>query len=226
MSDYLPNIKHFVYLMLENRSFDNLMGWLYEDGAPAQIIDGPATSVPQGGAVTTREGALDRAVSTTPSVVRRAPGGDTTGTLLPNAPVRVLARSGDWVRVQMEGWVRGTDLRPASEGVLVGVSGAEVRASPEQYEGRTLQWTLQLLSVETSDGVRRELPVGRRYMLARGPLPEVGFVYVLLQDDQVAEMQRLSPLSEVVTLVLVRVGGDRFLGNPVVELIDMSVREP
>lgn len=28
------NIKHIVVLMLENRSFDNLLGWLYEDGAP------------------------------------------------------------------------------------------------------------------------------------------------------------------------------------------------
>lgn len=41
-SQYLPqqlealknNIDHIVVLMLENRSFDNLLGWLYEDGAP------------------------------------------------------------------------------------------------------------------------------------------------------------------------------------------------
>jgi phospholipase C len=43
MPEFLPNIKHFVYLMLENRSFDNLMGWLYEHEAPAHIIDGPTT---------------------------------------------------------------------------------------------------------------------------------------------------------------------------------------
>ena len=35
------NIDHIVVLMLENRSFDNLLGWLYEDGAPNdQEFDG------------------------------------------------------------------------------------------------------------------------------------------------------------------------------------------
>lgn len=29
----LPQIKHIVFLMLENRSLDNLLGWLYADGA-------------------------------------------------------------------------------------------------------------------------------------------------------------------------------------------------
>ncbi len=43
MTDFLPNIDNFVYLMLENRSFDNLMGWLYEHDHPAQIISGPST---------------------------------------------------------------------------------------------------------------------------------------------------------------------------------------
>lgn len=34
----MQNIKHVVYYMLENRSFDNLLGWLYELDQPAQII--------------------------------------------------------------------------------------------------------------------------------------------------------------------------------------------
>jgi len=35
------NVEHIVVLMLENRSFDNLLGWLYEDGAPnGQKFDG------------------------------------------------------------------------------------------------------------------------------------------------------------------------------------------
>ena len=48
MSQYLVHndadwdkIEHIVVLMLENRSFDNLLGWLYEDGAPNdQYFDG------------------------------------------------------------------------------------------------------------------------------------------------------------------------------------------
>ena len=38
----LPQIKHLVVLMLENRSFDNLLGWLYDGDTPQCYI--PATS--------------------------------------------------------------------------------------------------------------------------------------------------------------------------------------
>jgi phospholipase C len=34
----MRNIEHVVVLMLENRSFDNLLGWLYEHDAPTQFI--------------------------------------------------------------------------------------------------------------------------------------------------------------------------------------------
>ena len=34
----LPQIKHMVVLMLENRSFDNLLGWLYDDDTPECYI--------------------------------------------------------------------------------------------------------------------------------------------------------------------------------------------
>jgi phospholipase C len=43
MSEILPQIEHIVVVMLENRSFDNMCGWLYRDGpAPTQYL--PATS--------------------------------------------------------------------------------------------------------------------------------------------------------------------------------------
>ena len=38
----LPQIEHVVVLMLENRSFDNLMGWLYDATNPPKQIIGPA----------------------------------------------------------------------------------------------------------------------------------------------------------------------------------------
>jgi phospholipase C len=37
MSGY-ANIEHVVVVMLENRSFDNLLGWLYEDDPPANFL--------------------------------------------------------------------------------------------------------------------------------------------------------------------------------------------
>ncbi|WP_192509475.1 alkaline phosphatase family protein [Pseudoalteromonas aurantia] len=33
----MNNIKHVVYLMLENRSFDNVLGWLYDDNHPPKV---------------------------------------------------------------------------------------------------------------------------------------------------------------------------------------------
>lgn len=45
MTNIMPNIKHFVYLMLENRSFDNVLGWLYDSASPPrQVISGPASA--------------------------------------------------------------------------------------------------------------------------------------------------------------------------------------
>jgi hypothetical protein len=169
---------------------------------------------------------MDRAVTVGRSTLRRLPDGDTTAILEGDSPVRILARSGEWVRVRAEGWLHESDLQPATGDVLVGVSGAEVRARPGDFEGRVLQWTLQLLAVQTSVGLRRELPDGQQYMLARGPLPEAGVVYVLLADEQIEEVARLSPLAQLVVLVRVRVGRDEYLGNPIVELVQMSVRKP
>jgi len=40
----IPGITHIVYVMLENRSFDNVLGWLYADQDPAAII--PQGSLP------------------------------------------------------------------------------------------------------------------------------------------------------------------------------------
>jgi len=168
---------------------------------------------------------IDRAVTLGRSAMRAVPGGDTTAVLAGGAPLTILARSGPWVRVRSEGWVHESNLRPVSTDVLVGVSGAEVRAQPERFEGRVLRWTVQLLAVRTSDGLREGIPTGQRYILARGPLPEAGFVYVLLDDEHREEIDRLSPLAELLVLVRVKVGCDMYLCHPVVELIEMSVRK-
>src|SRR5574341_2075612 len=83
-----------------------------------------APDVPAGSAL------LDRAVTARQTGVHRIPDSEPTGSLAEDTPVRVLARSGEWVRVATEGWVRESDLKPAAAGVLLGVSGAEIRARP------------------------------------------------------------------------------------------------
>ncbi len=39
----MPQVKNIVFLMLENRSFDNLLGWLYENGPPQYVL--PSNSI-------------------------------------------------------------------------------------------------------------------------------------------------------------------------------------
>ena len=43
-SSQLGRIEHVVVLMLENRSFDNLLGWLYDPSNPAPFNQAPAAN--------------------------------------------------------------------------------------------------------------------------------------------------------------------------------------
>jgi hypothetical protein len=167
---------------------------------------------------------LDRGVTASRTTLRRTPDGEEAGTLEPDTPVRVLARSGEWVRVQTEGWIRDSDLGSAAPGVLVGVSGAEVRANPGEFEGRLVQWVVQFVAIQSADEVRRDIPVGRPYMLARGPLPESGFLYALLTDYQVEQLERVPPLGELVIIGRIRTARSHYLGNPVLDLIELAPR--
>ncbi len=168
---------------------------------------------------------LDLAVTVDSTLVRTVPDGDDVGILGAQTPVRIIARSGDWVRVQIDGWVREGELRPAEGGPLVGVSGAHVRARPEDYEGSLVQWNVQFISLQTADELRRDIPTGVRFMLARGPIPEQGFLYVLLSSEQVEAVQALQPLAELLIIGRIRTGRSEYLGNPILELVDMARNE-
>src|SRR2546426_6707912 len=56
------------------------------------------------------------------------------------------------------------------------ITAAELRTDPQRYAGQVLRWTLQFISTQQADELRPEIPNGATYMLARGPLPERGFV--------------------------------------------------
>ncbi|HXV86540.1 MAG TPA: hypothetical protein VD793_07565 [Gemmatimonadales bacterium] len=169
---------------------------------------------------------LNRGLTVGEVALHQVPDGPPAGRLGPDSPVRVLARSGEWVRVATEGWIREGDLRPSDADVLLGVSGAEVTARPREFEGRVVQWTVQFISLQTADELRPEIPLGARYMLTRGPLPEAGFVYVVLQPAQAAWAERLQPLADVVLLGRVRAGRSRYLDTPVLDAVEISERRP
>ncbi|HET6837111.1 MAG TPA: hypothetical protein VFH24_03650 [Gemmatimonadales bacterium] len=161
----------------------------------------------------------DRAAVARTTPIYASPQGGQSGTLQTGAPARVLGRSGEWVRVSVEGWVRDIDLQAATGGALTGVTAAEVRAEPARYVGKTVEWRLQLISVQTADELRTEMPRGQRYLLTRGPLPEPGFVYVTVSPSQAAEFRSLPALQELVLRVNIKAPRTKYLTTPVVELV-------
>ncbi len=167
---------------------------------------------------------LTRIQTARSTMLFRAPDGAGDATLAANAPLKVLGRTGEWTRVQLEGWVKTDDLQTAPPGVLIGVSAAELRADPERYRGQMLRWTLQVIAVRTADDLRPDIPDGSRYLLARGPTPERGFVYVVVPEAKRAAVEALAPLATVQVTARVRTGRSRFIGNPVVDLVTLEVQ--
>jgi hypothetical protein len=158
-----------------------------------------------------------------PARLMATPEGPPVGALERGGRARVVSRSGEWVRVQVEGWVKESETRPASDsGALTGVSAAEVRAAPGRYIGKAVDWRVQFLAVQVADELRPEIPAGRSYLLTRGPLPESGFVYVIIPNDQVERFRALTPLQELMVRGTIRAAATRYLPNPVLELIALG----
>jgi hypothetical protein len=151
------------------------------------------------------------------------PDGPPVGALERGGRVRVVSRSGEWVRVQVEGWVKEGETRPASDsGALAGVTAAEVRAAPGRYVGKVVDWRVQFLAVQKADDLRPEIPAGRHYLLTRGPLPESGFVYIIIPNDQVERFRALTPLQELMVRGRIKAASTRYLPNPVLELMALG----
>jgi hypothetical protein len=210
-------------------------GWV-QRSALAPVADVVATrTVDTAGTDTTQRGLTpapragdtarvdsSRAQPTRMTTLYRAPDGPEAGTLAAEIPLRVLSRTGEWTRVQFEGWVKGGELQVAPAGVLVGVTAAELRAEPQRYVGQLLRWRLEFIAIQKADDLRPDIPNGSSYVLARGPLPERGFVYVMVPDYRLPAFRGLTPLVTMQITARVRNGRSRYLGNPVVELVSLE----
>jgi len=161
----------------------------------------------------------DRVEAARETAVYAAPEAAQFGTVQAGTPARVLGRSGEWVRVQLEGWVRAGDLQSASGAAVTPVTAAEVRSDPSRYLGRTVEWRLQLIAVQTADELRTEMPKGQNYLLTRGPLPEPGFVYVTVSDAQAAEFRTAAALQEMTLRVTIKAARSKYLTTPIVEYV-------
>jgi hypothetical protein len=147
--------------------------------------------------------------------------GGTLGVLQGGTPARVLARAGDLVKVAVEGWIPADAVAPSDSGAMVGVTAAEVRAAPDRFVGQTVDWRLQVIAVKEADELRSEMAPGQPYLLTRGPLPEPGFVYVIIPAARAAEFQALPPLQELRVRVTIRAAHTKFLTTPVAELVSV-----
>ena len=165
----------------------------------------------------------DRLEATRETAVFGAPDAAQFGTVQAGTPTRVLGRSGEWVRVQLEGWMRAGDLQPASGAAISGVTAAEVRSDPARYLGRTVEWRLQLIAVQTADELRTEMPKGQNYLLTRGPLPEPGFVYVMVSAAQAEEFRTATALQEMTLRVTIKAARSKYLTTPIVEYVSRVV---
>jgi len=146
------------------------------------------------------------------------PGGAPIGRLEATRRVEVVERRDGWTRVRVDVWVPDTVMTGALP--PAGISGAEVRAEPDRYVGQTVEWRLQVLAVRQADDLRPELPRGSTYVLARGPLPETGFVYLSVTTSEAAMFRALDPLAEVRVRATIRAGRSRFLPTPVLTFIE------
>lgn len=172
-------------------------------------ITAPAAVVPEG---------PDRVEVGVRTPLSLTPGGSTLGAVDSGAFARLIARSGGWSRIQVEAWVPDSAVSSTPPGVLVGLTQAEIRSDPARYIGQVVQWRLQFVSLQKADELRPEMPEGASYLLTRGPLPEPGFVYVIIPSDQRTRFEALPALKELLVRGKIRSAATKYLPTPVLEL--------
>lgn len=145
------------------------------------------------------------------------PGGAVVATLESPVHADVLEHKSGWAHVRIDAWVRDAALGNAP--APGGITAADIRAAPDKYVGQTVEWTIEILGIEKADDLRPELPAGRPYLLARGPLPETGFLYVAITDDEAEAFHRLEPLAKIRIRATIRAGRSRFLPTPVLNFV-------
>lgn len=188
---------------------------------PPAVPDSQAAETPPAPRPAARRETGERARVRENAPLSLGPGGAPLGQAPADLTVEVLERGGGWAKVRAEAWVRAEDLTPVPLDSALSPGLAALQGDPDKYIGRTVVWRLQLLAVRVADELRPELPPGRPYLLARGPLPEAGFVYVAVTEAQAERFRRLQPLDEFLARGTVVVARTRYLPTPVLRLQDL-----
>ena len=159
-----------------------------------------------------------------PLVLRDAPDGKPAGSADSAARVRIVARDHGWARVELEGWVRESELVPVDSSSVSAVSAADLRSDPDHYRGSTVRWVVQAISVQQADPLRKGLAPEEPYLLARGPGSESSLLYLALPAALVPSAKALQPLSTILVLARVREGRSEPSGVPILDVLRIVPR--
>jgi len=165
-------------------------------------------------------------IATKATVIRTAPMTGTTATpavgqIATGAPVEVIARDKDWVRVRLEGWVRESDLVVADT-TLRPLSAADIRSNPAAALGKLVRWDVEVVAFQTADPLRTGLQNGEQYLLALGPGAEKTLVYIAVPPGLIANARSLPPLAQVTVTARVRNGRSDPAGVPILDLQSLT----
>jgi hypothetical protein len=174
-------------------------------------VERPPAVVSSGRRLMVGEGAID---------VYGSPDGDTVAAVRSGTPITVVERGNTWTRVRVEGWVRSDRLVTTDlDSAFVEVSAASLRASPDDYVGVRLRWTVQFVALQRAELERTDFYEGEPFILARAPDPADGFVYMTVPPELLAAVEGLKPLEMIDVLVAVRTGRSALMGVPVLDLL-------
>jgi hypothetical protein len=197
-------------------------------GAPQRVTTiPPRAAAPPASAPASRPDAPAAAgdfAASHPIVLRAAPDGAPAGTADSAARVRIVARDHGWARVELEGWVRESELIPVDSSSVSAVSAADLRSDPDHYKGSTVRWVVQAIAVQQADPLRKGLAPDEPYLLARGPGSESSLLYLALPSALVASARSLQPLSNIMVLARVRAGRSEPSGVPILDVLRIVPR--
>jgi Bacterial SH3 domain len=184
----------------------------------------PAPAPPVAPSRTNDALALGDFAASHPIVLRAAPDGKPAGSADSAARVRIVARDHGWARVELEGWVRESELVPMDSSSVSAVSAADLRSDPDHYRGSTVRWVVQAIAVQQADPLRKGLSPDEPYLLARGPGSESSLLYLALPPALVASAKALQPLSNILVLARVRAGRSEPSGVPILDVLRIVPR--
>ena len=159
-------------------------------------------------------------VGTADAGLRVSPQGDTVAVLWSGADLEILDRRRGWARVRLEGGVPAEEISPADpDSTLADLSVTDLRANPDQFRGRRVRWSVQFVSLEKAEAVRRDFYEGEPFILARAPDPSQGFVYIAVPAPLLSEVERFRGLEIIEVLASVRTGRSTLMGVPILDLL-------